>query len=185
MKKIIIVRSIFFSVLLILLAGCSIGKQIDEYNNVPVCYNGIFTSNTSGINRSEDGYLYGFKWQCVEFVKRYYYQKLNHKMPNVYGNAKDFFNIKLNDGKMNKERGLVQYKNGGESRPCVDDLIIFNDTEFGHAAIITRVDEESIEVIQQNVWIITRRKYDLEFKDGYYLINNNDPGNPAGWLRKQ
>lgn len=40
------------------------------------------------------GYYYGYKWQCVEYIKRFYYEAKGHKMPDSYGNAKDFWRIK-------------------------------------------------------------------------------------------
>jgi hypothetical protein len=51
----------------------SIGQQIDSLNGVSVFYNGSF-GNISGRNITKDGYNLGLKYQCVEFVKRYYYE---------------------------------------------------------------------------------------------------------------
>jgi hypothetical protein len=65
------------------------GQKIDDFNGVAVYYNGKI-STVKGRNVTADLYNLGLKYQCVEFVKRYYYKKLNHKMPNSYGNAKDF-----------------------------------------------------------------------------------------------
>jgi hypothetical protein len=36
-----------------------------------------------------------------EFVKRYDYEHLGHKMPDSYGHAKQFFNAALSDGALN------------------------------------------------------------------------------------
>ncbi|MGN2920302.1 hypothetical protein ACTFQ5_16360 [Aliivibrio fischeri] len=68
-------------------------------------------------NVAADGYNLGLKYQCVEFVKRYYYEYFNHKMPDTYGHAKDFFNPDLPDGNLNKQRNLIQYKNGSLNPP--------------------------------------------------------------------
>lgn len=73
-----------------------IGKVIDSYKEVQVYYNGSDYSKNHGKNYSEDGYYYGYKWQCVEFIKRFYYLAKNHRMPDVYGNAKDFLIILWN-----------------------------------------------------------------------------------------
>ena len=67
-----------------------IGDKVDSLNGVFVYYNHS-VGNVSGRNTTADGYNLGLKYQCVEFVKRYYYENLNHKMPNSYGHAKDFF----------------------------------------------------------------------------------------------
>ena len=55
----------------------SVGQQIDSLNGVYVYYNGR-ADNVIGRNTTADGHNLGLKYQCVEFVKRYYYEKLNH-----------------------------------------------------------------------------------------------------------
>lgn len=160
-----------------------IGKAVDSYKNVPVYYNGLLFTDTFGENYSNNGYYYGYKWQCVEFVKRFYYDSKNHKMPDLYGNAKDFIDSNLKQGELNKSRGLVQYYNGGDTKPKVDDLLVFTDSEYGHVAIITKVSDNYIEVIQQNVLGYPRQKFSLTEKNGDYFIG--DDKTPAGWLRKE
>ncbi len=160
-----------------------IGKKIDSYKNVNVYYNGILYTKAYGKNYAEDEYYYGQKWQCVEYVKRFYYQSKEHKMPNVYGNAKDFFDSNLNQGELNKCRGLFQYRNGGNVKPEPDDLIVFTDTKFGHVAIVTEVTSDYVEIIQQNVYGKTREKYELITKDNKYFVG--DKRKPAGWLHKK
>lgn len=51
-----------------------IGTQIDSYREVPVYYNGIVYTKAYGTNYSKDGYYLGQKWQCVEYIKRFYFQ---------------------------------------------------------------------------------------------------------------
>ena len=72
-------------------------------------------------------------------------------MPDVYGHAKDFFDTSVPHGELNKSRNLLQYKNGENEKPQVDDLLVFNDTTYGHVVIITEVGNDYIEVIQQNM----------------------------------
>lgn len=129
-----------------------IGQAVDSFNGVKIYYNG-WVSHDSGRNVSKDGYNLGLKYQCVEFVKRYYYEHLNHKMPNSLGHAKDFFNCTLKDGAKNVSRNLTQYSNPSKSRPMVDDLVVFSGTTgnpFGHVAIISKVTDYYIEIVQQN-----------------------------------
>ncbi len=71
----------------------SIGKTLDSFNNVAVYYNGS-VENIVERNTTPDGYNLGLKYQCVEFVKRYYYEYYHHKMPDSYGNAIDFYDKK-------------------------------------------------------------------------------------------
>ena len=67
-----------------------IGDVIDSLNGVKVYYNGSNFAKSYGRNLAPDGYNLGLKYQCVEFVKRYYYQVYKHKMPNTQGNAREF-----------------------------------------------------------------------------------------------
>lgn len=160
-----------------------VGDTLDVFNNVYVFYNKSM-NNTSGRNLAIDGYNLGLKWQCVEFVKRYYYDHLNHKMPNSYGHAKDFFNRSLKDNHNNKDRNLIQFTNGSQLKPEVNDLLIFDGNIFnsyGHVAIISKVDSNSIEVVQQNVDKKSREKFKLSKKNNKWTIDGNGV---LGWLRK-
>lgn len=158
------------------------GEKIDSLNGVYVHYNGRML-NVSGRNIAPDGYNLGLKYQCVEFVKRYYYYHLGHKMPNTYGHAKDFFDKSLTDGSKNKKRNLYQYTNASSSKPQVNDLLIFDGTQYnqyGHVAIISKVTDSEIEVIQQNTGS-SRNTYDLYYTKNKWKINSSTA---LGWLRK-
>jgi len=163
-----------------------VGQHLDSLNHVVVYYNGD-VDNSSGHNYSQDKYNIGIKYQCVEFVKRYYYEHLNHKMPNAFGNAKDFYDKSLSDGALNTGRNLVQYKNGSKSKPKPDDLVIFSGSstnKYGHVAIISFVGNDEIEIIQQNSGPFgkTRQKIKLTNTDNYWRIEND---RLLGWLRKE
>ena len=160
-----------------------IGKKIDSFNNVNVYYNGN-PKNISGRNLTKDGYNLGLKYQCVEFVKRYYYEHLKHKMPNSYGHAKDYFRSYIGDGKINSERDLTQYKNPSSIKPKENDLLIFRANilnKFGHVAIISKVENGKIEIIQQNVFLTTREEFRLIYNNSKWYI---DDKSILGWLRK-
>ncbi len=163
-----------------------VGDTVDSFNGVPVYYNGA-VSHTGKRHLSDSGYNYGLSYQCVEFVKRYYYDHLNHNMPNTYGNAKDFFNTSLKDGQLNKDRNLIQYKNGSKTSPKVNDLLVFGAVTFnkyGHVAIVCKADSTEIEMIQQNPGPTapSRVTYKVEKKNGKWFIDRSDL---LGWLRKQ
>lgn len=163
-----------------------IGDAVDSLNGVKVYYNGA-VSHTGERHKAEDGYNYGLRWQCVEFVKRYYYDHLNHKMPNTYGNAKDFFNKRLKDGQKNADRNLVQYTNGSKTLPKVNDLLVFDAVTFnkyGHVAIVSKADSTEIEMIQQNPGPTapSRVTYKVKKKNNKWIIERSDL---LGWLRKE
>ena len=163
-----------------------VGQKIDELNGVSVYYNGSI-GNITERNVTSDGYNLGLKYQCVEFVKRYYYEYLKHKMPNSYGNAKDFFDKSLKDGQKNNQRNLTQYTNNSKTKPKVDDLVVFEGTVFnkyGHVAIISKVTEKKVEIIQQNPGFFgqSRETYDLVMENDKWKIEND---RILGWLRKE
>lgn len=163
-----------------------VGEKIDSLNGVYVYFNGS-VGHVLGRNIVEDGYNLGLKYQCVEFVKRYYYEYFNHKMPDSYGHAKDFFDDGLGDGQLNIQRGLVQYCNSGKSKPQVNDLIVFKAVPgepFGHVAIVSAVYDDGIEIIQQNPLpgVGSREVIGLEHRGGQWVIADE---RTAGWLRKE
>jgi len=161
-----------------------VGQALDSLNGVVVYYNGA-VDHTEGRNTSPDNYNIGIRYQCVEFVKRYYYEHLHHKMPDSYGHAKDFFNEVIPDGQLNKQRNLIQYRNGGVTQPFVDDLVVFEPTVFnsyGHVAIVSGVTENEIEIIQQNPGPFgkSREKFALvKTANGWKIANERI----LGWLR--
>jgi surface antigen len=163
-----------------------IGQRLDSLNGVYVYYNGG-VGNVEERNTSPDGYNIGLKYQCVEFVKRYYFEHYNHKMPDAYGNAKDFFDQAIKDGKLNPKRNLLQFTNPSLTKPCIGDLIILDGhsgNPYGHVAIISNVSENKIEIIQQNPgpFAPSRVELGLDSASGKWRIGHD---RLLGWLRKE
>lgn len=164
----------------------SIGEEIDSFNGVSVYHNGG-VNNVSGRNVSKTGYNIGLKYQCVEFVKRYYLQYLKHKIPDSYGHAKSFYDKKLKDNELNKKRNLIQFNNLSSKRPEINDLIIFDGTilnKYGHVAIITKVSDNHIEIIQQNSGTFgsTRETFKIKKEQDKWKVLNDKI---LGRLRKK
>ena len=158
-----------------------IGDSVDSFNGIIVYNNGIDYPKSHGKHYSKDSaYYYGKKWQCVEYIKRYYFDYFNHKMPNGFGHAKSFFDNKIKDGELNKERGLIQFINGSDTAPRIGDILIFGG-KYGHVAIVTNVTVDEVEVIQQNIYMTPREHFKLSFKSEKYTIGENRK--PEGWLR--
>ena len=157
------------------------GEMIDAFNGVAVYHNGGM-NNTHGRHLSADGYNIGLRYQCVEFVKRYYLERFSHKMPDSYGHARDFFDPALADGNINPKRGMIQYANGSSMPPEPEDLIVFGPTllnPYGHVAIVTEVGDGSLKIIQQNTFS-SRETLSLSTEAGGYRISAQ---NTLGWLR--
>lgn len=162
-----------------------VGDIIDYYKNVPIYYNGPVFSKVQGRSLASDGYNFGLKYQCVEFVKRYYYTNLDHKMPDTYGHAKDFFDPSLPDKGWNKRRGLMQYRNVREHPPKVDDILVYDaypGNKFGHLAVISKVQDGWVEIVHQNMGKESRKRIKLVYFEKYWTIADY---HILGWLRKE
>lgn len=161
------------------------GQPIDSLNGVYVYFNGG-VNHVAGRNLTPDGYNLGLKYQCVEFVKRYYYQHYVHKMPDSYGHARSFFNDTLQDGQWNEKRGLIQYTNPGRWSPAEGDLLVYSSTlfnKYGHVAIVAAVTGSIVTIIQQNPGPFgqSRETFVLGRQNGEWRIGNQ---RILGWLRK-
>ncbi len=161
-----------------------VGQKLDSLNGVYVYYNGG-VGHVGDRNTSKDGYNIGLKYQCVEFVKRYYYEYYNHKMPDSYGNAKDFFDNSIKDKSINPKRDLIQCTNPSVLKPQIGDLIIFDGhvgNQYGHVAIISNVTQNEIEIIQQNPgpYAPSRVQFDIDSTSKGFKIKHD---RLLGWLR--
>lgn len=185
MKKISLAFALFIGLFsIVAFTTDNVGEKVDELNGVAVYANGTEYLQSHGRHFATDGYYYGKKWQCVEFVKRYYYDHYEHKFPNTYGHAKDFWDLNAAHGASNKARNLVQYYNDNDTKPEVGDLVCFPFSEYGHVAIVSKVTDKTVEVIQQNIKGKTRETYDLTSTNGKFGVTKGK-NKPIGWLRKK
>ena len=158
------------------------GEVMDMHNGVPVFFNGKI-NDTHGRHKTPDGYNLGLKWQCVEYVKRYYFQVYDHKMPDSYGHAKDLFDKNLDDVAFNKKRALLQFRNVRYEKPKAGDMLVYDGTSsnpYGHTGIISRVTDTEVELMQQNYGKKSRDTLTLSVYNGIYTIADYQI---LGWLR--
>ena len=152
------------------------GDSIGSLNGVTVYLNsGSIMSCDGDRNLNTNGYSYGIKWQCVEFVRRYYYNYLDHEMPSRYGHASNYFINSIPSGSMNSGRNLLQYHNG-DIRPQKDDILVWPGT-YGHVAIVTNVTDTTVSTIAQNIG--------ENCTDVLSLNENKISGGCVGFLRKR
>ncbi len=156
------------------------GTPLENLDGVAVYDNGPLFTVTHGRNYAADGYYFGQKWQCVEFIKRYLYTAKGLRMPDVWGHAISFFDPDLPHGALNVKRGMTQYAQGGGEKPRPGDLLVFSGAGgYGHVAIVSSVGTDYVEVVQQNS-PPPRERLKLAAANGRYTIL----GRPAlGWLR--
>jgi len=167
------------AILLISLSSCSLplqcGDTIGSFNGVTAHYNsGDINSCEDERHISSDGYSYGFKWQCVEYIRRYYKDVFDHEMTR-WGHASGYHEQDIKNGGFNETRQLTQYDNGMEM-PQVHDIIVWRG-KYGHVAIVTKVEDGYVHTIAQNVGEYCEARLEL---DGKTIA----PGfNVAGFLR--
>jgi len=138
------------------------GEVLDTYKDVPAKFNGLDT------RQSCDGEgAYGWQYQCVEYVRRFYSQALgvNATTDNWKGDAKHYADVPA-------RRGLVFYKNGGMIAPAPDDILVFDGpTVYGHVGIVTDVSSTEVELIEQNWDPSGKKKLTAAASGGVYSIS--------------
>ncbi len=121
---------------------------------------------------------YGLEFQCVELVNRFYARILRHRNMAGSGHADSYF---ADD----KAKGLQAFRNGAPAPPRADDILVFDAPKNpGHAAIVVRVSEDSVCVIQQNTpaW---RQCLPLWWESGGWKVPPITEDLPCmGWARR-
>jgi len=159
------------------------GELLGTYEGVEVRSDGMGSSV-----RGE----YGYEYECVELVNRYYVKVLGHSNMTKTGHADSYF-WEAN------QKGLIAHPNGSSVRPQKHDILVSDggpeDGSPGHVALIVDVDEAAgiVTIIQQNtvvradfifrrdVWIDTLQ---LRTVDGDWFVDQGPYPIPiAGWSR--
>lgn len=153
------------------------GAEIGSHNGVRAYSNGTYTGSGWPSNRGSFGFLY----QCVEYVKRYY------NASNWTGHAYQYWDNALG-------WNLDRYSNGQTlTPPQAGDILVFNTSTgggFGHVSIVTSVrlpsgnQAGSVAIIDQNRSATDPRfSYSLtRDANGNYRIANSAL---IGWLRRR
>ena len=103
-----------------------------------------------------NGVYMGYKWQCVEFSRRWLYLNKEIIFEDV-AMAYDIF--RLSEAKSaidsSKRLPLYSFKNGSQRHPEVGSMLIWDEGgEFdvtGHVAIVTEVFPDRIRIAEQNL----------------------------------
>ncbi|MBP8966207.1 MAG: CHAP domain-containing protein, partial [Paludibacteraceae bacterium] len=120
------------------------GTLLGSFNGVDA-YSNCNTNYYSEIHNYWGGTYTGIKWQCVEYVNRYY--KIVYGLDlfgtKCFGNANSYYSNA-------KNAGLLAYPNGGSIAPQVGDILCSNGMTYGHVAIVMEVGTNFVKVIHQN-----------------------------------
>lgn len=142
-----------------------------------------------------DGIYMGYKWQCVEFARRWLYINKGYIFNDV-AMAYEIFKLRsVRDVVNNTELALNAFENGAEKLPEVGSLLIWDEggefEETGHVAIITAVFNDRVQIAEQNMsfspWP-AGQNYSREIKaklgpDGDYWLHCPSEGSTIlGWL---
>ena len=161
---------------------------------------GIASSNVPAYSNGDDdyfsgepNYLYGiftgFKWQCVEFARRWLLLRKACIFRNVRTAAdvwRELSDIeRVTDG---KKFSLISHSNGSSVMPKKNSFLIYprcRDLPCGHIAIITEVGNNYIRIAEQNYrfhrWAGNyARQLEMTFRDGGYYLR--DYYKIRGWM---
>lgn len=138
------------------------GRQLGIAPGGVVSYSSDYKSADESIYSSRshyrsyvDGIYMGYKWQCVEFARRWLYLNKGYIFNDV-AMAYDIFRLRdARDLINNQTLPLNAFKNGSQRPPEVGCLLIWDQggefEETGHVAIITEVFEDKIRIAEQNM----------------------------------
>lgn len=154
------------------------GKE-QALSSMPACgtalawYDGVASRSNGG--NTGTGYScggtgnYGYQYQCVELVMRYFTIKWGLRW---YGNARDLLN--------NAPRDRVDvFWNGDSAHPPVPgDMVVWRNGTYGHVALITAVGASYVDILEQNV--VSNGTARLPYGNGYIGARWGD-WIPSGW----
>ncbi|WP_149981791.1 bifunctional glutathionylspermidine amidase/synthase [Pseudoalteromonas rhizosphaerae] len=111
--------------------------------------------NRSAYRSYLDGIYMGYKWQCVEFARRWMYLNHGYIFDDV-AMAYDIFELRSVRDINNQTRLPLQaFRNGAKHHPVVGSLLIWEEggefEETGHVAVVVEVHQDKIRLAEQNV----------------------------------
>jgi len=167
------------------------GSELGTIDNVPAYssyYNKNYPKPSSYFhNNYVNGTFSGFKWQCVEYARRYLIINNSITFKQI-DNAYQIFD--LNNFFSITDNRIVPIKkclNGSNIAPKKGSLLIWkpkkNDNITGHVAIITKVNLNDIEIAEQNIcnkkWSNNySRTFKFKYNNGYHIMDDHI----IGWI---
>lgn len=126
---------------------------------------GVASTNVAGYSNGNDEYFSGeknfvhgiftgYRWQCVEYARRWLLLRKTCIFRNIPTAADIWTNldeiVRVTDG---KKFSLIAHRNGSSVKPKKDSILIYprcRDLPYGHVAIITEVGPDYIRIAEQN-----------------------------------
>ena len=156
--------------------------------NVPA-YSSNYTSSSDGGRQRVYGVFTGYRWQCVEFARRWLLMRKTCTFRDVSNAWNMWAGLPYIERVTDGERfRLHPVSNGSLTPPKEDSLLIYSQgprTPYGHVAIITKVTSDYVYIAEQNnlfhYWPGDyARRQRLRFHNGRYYIEDPDP--LFGWM---
>jgi len=161
---------------------------------------GIASSNVPAYSNKHTGFYYGgrnnfhgvftgYKWQCVEFARRWLLIRKSCTFRDIPCACNIWTDVpyieRVTDGQRFQLRAVP---NGSPEPPKKDALLIYGRDRklpYGHVAIITDVTSDHVYIAEQNnlyhYWPGNyARREPLRFHNGRYYIDDEDP--IYGWM---
>jgi hypothetical protein len=118
-----------------------------------------------------NGHYTGKKWECVEFIRRYYQQIFGLTFPSIK-NAYALMDLTSMKSLDNSSSSRCTFHKKG--KPQLHDILVFEHEQHGHTAIVVKVLKGLVRIAEQN-WGFWKADYSRE-------ISLDDP-TLLGWLR--
>ena len=185
-----------FSLIIFLVEGIRASTDVTPFGTILGVHKGtIAYSNGNSDFISDEHYVegdivYGLKWQCVEYSRRWLIQQYRYSFEYV-GAAADIWSLK-NFVHLDSSNAvsIKKVNNGSKCKPEVGNVLIYkkggSDIHYGHVTIIVDVSEYGIKVAEENwdndYWPGDySREMNFTIKDDkYYLIDEEYP--IYGWI---
>lgn len=172
------------------------GSPLGQYNNATVIFNDGADSCNSCAHPNLNNQLYcpdpcasqtgattGLKWQCVEYVNRYYKQVygLHTYSAGLAGSANTYLSLA-------NHAGMIRFQNNNPEKPRTGDVIVWAGTQnntAGHVAVIKQVNGNTVTIIQQNAHSTWTNTTTLLTNNFWAFPTSPSVGPCLGWYRPQ
>ena len=136
--------------------------------------------NNNSLSKNYINNIYtGQKWQCIEFIRRYFIIIHNLTFQSVH-NAYDMINIKYMTHINTYTKYYCTFYTKNSSTPKKNDILLFRYGSDGHVAIVINIINNTLQIAEQNwdslKWKGTNYSRDINIDDtsiiGWIHVNN-------------
>ena len=194
-KKLFIILNLLFLILTLFnlpeaAFALNCGDEMSVFRGIAAKHNGLCHAKVTNpcccagysCNYRDPYDNYGYRYQCVEYVNRFFNIVKNWQNMCNSGDARDYF---INAQKNIERQAGLEYCDNGKGRPQSGDILCFDDGGLGHVAIIVNVDpfNNKVYFIEQNWDPSGISSLDLTKSGNTYLIADRGSYHVQGWLR--